>query len=95
MTTIIVNIDSDTNAKDLANVLKNLTYVKSVKYYKIQENIEEILTEENWVKPGRPATDEEFNALLKRSEASANISVEFSKKQNLKRFTQWVDQNIK
>jgi cell division protein FtsX len=95
MTTIIVNIDSENDAKDLANVLKNLNYVKSVKYFKSQANKEDFLTDEEWVKPGKPATEEEFNALLKRSVESANISYEVSKKHNLKRFTEWVDQNAK
>lgn len=95
MTTIIVNIDNENNARSLSDFLKNLNYVKSVKYYGEFTSEKEEMTDEDWVKPGRPATEKEFEALLKRSEATENVSAMISQKQTMKKFDEWVAQNIR
>lgn len=53
-----------------------------------------LVAEEDWVKPGRPATDEEFEDLIKKAEASKSIPAEDSKSQNLKKFDEWAMMNL-
>jgi len=60
MTTLTVTIDNKTQAKKLAGLLKSIKYVKEVR-------VEEpgiALSDEDWVLPGRPATDAEIEEMV-------------------------------
>jgi hypothetical protein len=94
MKTIIVNIDNEENAKTLSDFLKSLNYVKSVKAYGEVGSESGNMEEEDWIKPGRPATEDEFEELIKRAEGSENIPAGFSKSQNLKKFDEWAMINL-
>jgi len=60
MTTLTVTIDNKAQAKKLAGLLKSIKYVKEVR-------IEEpgiVLPDEDWVLPGRPATEAEIEEMV-------------------------------
>jgi len=60
MTTLTVNIDKATNAKDIIKYLKSLNCVKSIALEKHTIN----KTDTNWAVVGRPASDEELDTLF-------------------------------
>jgi hypothetical protein len=68
--------------------------VKSVKYYSEIDSEAGTIAEEDWIKPGRPATDEEFEELIKKAEASKSIPAEDSKSQNLTKLDEWGMMNL-
>jgi hypothetical protein len=94
MKTIIVDIDNESNAKTLSDFLKSLNYVKSVKYFSEIDSEAGTIAEEDWIKPGRPATEEEFEDLIKKAETSKSIPAEDSKSQNLKKLDEWAMINL-
>ncbi|MCD4745168.1 MAG: hypothetical protein K8R58_02590, partial [Bacteroidales bacterium] len=66
MNRIIVEIDNEANTKFFISLMKNLKFVKSAIPDK-KKSIEDLapLSEDDWIKPGRPATDEEHEQMLK------------------------------
>lgn len=60
MQTLIIKVDTASHATQVANFLKTVPYIKSV----VTEKSTVKLTDEDWIKPGRPATDEELEQLL-------------------------------
>lgn len=79
METLIINVDSRSNAKFLKAFLETIPYIKSI--------VTEKATKIDWTKPSnKPATDEEIELMLIESEKGRAISSESSKKQNLKNF---------
>ncbi|MBE9467304.1 MAG: hypothetical protein IMY72_03160 [Bacteroidetes bacterium] len=58
-----IEIDNLSKGRSLAEFLRTIGYVKSVEILK-----DEDLTDEDWILPGRPATDEEHEALAKAME---------------------------
>ncbi len=67
MQTLIVKIDTNTNAVALLNFLKTLPYIKSITAKNTTQTVEP-LTAADWVRPGRPATDEEIELMLDECE---------------------------
>ena len=68
MNRIIVEIDKPSNVKRFRNILEDLKYVR---YFSPEnDDTKDLipLTDEDWIKPGRPATDEEFEAMIKECE---------------------------
>ncbi len=68
MNKIIVEIDNPTNIKRFINILEDLKYVK---YYAPEKDTSKNiipLTDGDWAVPGRYATDEEFEAMIKECE---------------------------
>lgn len=66
MRTLIVKIDTATHAEQVANFLRTVPYIKSVITEKTDVSP---LTAADWVRPGRPATDEEIEQMLDECEA--------------------------
>jgi hypothetical protein len=66
MTTITVEIASKRQAAQFAALAKNLKYVKSVRF----GNGDELtpLTDDDWVRPGRPATEKEIESRISECE---------------------------
>lgn len=60
MTTLKISVENQSDAKTLAKFLRTLGYVKSVSFEKPAKP----LTGEDWILPGRPATDTEIEHLL-------------------------------
>ncbi len=59
MNILTVETDNAANAKRLADFLKSIGYVRSVNFEKKLKP----LTGADWIKPGRPATDEELEQM--------------------------------
>lgn len=68
MTTIRVTISNTSKAKILMTFLRTLGYVKDVS---IEEDLKP-LTAEDWILPGRPATEAEIDALIEEMENDAD-----------------------
>ncbi len=77
--TLLVETTNDANAKLLAIMLRNLNFVKNVIFEPSnlsarhsstkQAGKSKPLTDDDWIKPGRPATDEEIEQLCSEMEA--------------------------
>jgi hypothetical protein len=61
---LIIDIDSAKQGKELANFLRSVKYVKSVKF----EDSNTVLSDEEWCLPGRPATNKEMKELADKME---------------------------
>ncbi len=79
MTTLRITIKDSGLAKELAKFLKTISYVKDV-------SIEKPLTRADWVKPGRPATPQEIDALIDDIE---NDDAEFTTEQLRSELKKW------
>ncbi|OFX45838.1 MAG: hypothetical protein A2046_09170 [Bacteroidetes bacterium GWA2_30_7] len=83
MQTFSVTINNDANAKLFLNLMKQLKFVKAVTV----ENTVDKLSDEDWIKPGRPATDEELEQLCVEMEADkGGITTDVLKK----RMKKWI-----
>lgn len=63
MNRIIVEIDNPSNTKRFINILEDLKYIRFFAPENDGVNDLTPLTDEDWSKPGRPATDAEFEQL--------------------------------
>jgi len=65
MPTITIEIESNSNARKFLYFARNMKFVKSAK---IKHDVIEPLTDEDWIKPGRLAIDEEIEARIAKCE---------------------------
>ncbi len=71
MTTLTVTIDNKAQAKKLAGLLKSIKYVKEVR-------VEEpgiVLSDEDWVLPGRPATEAEIEEMVNQMDKDTDSGI--------------------
>jgi hypothetical protein len=71
MTTLTVTIDNKAQAKKLAGLLKSIKYVKEVR-------VEEpgiVLSDEDWVLPGRPATEAELEEMVNQMDKDTDSGI--------------------
>jgi hypothetical protein len=71
MTTLTVFIDNKAQAKKLAGLLKSIKYVKEVR-------VEEpgiVLSDEDWVLPGRPVTEAELEEMVNEMDIDADSGI--------------------
>jgi hypothetical protein len=94
--TIVVETTNDANAKMLAAMLRNLNFVKAVTFKPAKNNKQKpspekqkSLSKEDWIMPGRPATDEEIEQMLDECEASPELTLEKAKALTLKEIREW------
>lgn len=80
MQTLILKIDTSAHAAQLSNFLKALPYIKSI-IAKKNTGALKLLTTADWVRPGRPATDEEIERMLDECEAQEATAQYFTAKQ--------------
>ena len=86
MNIFTVETDNTANAKRLADFLKSIGYVKSINFEKKLKP----LTDEDWIKPGRPATDDELEQMcLEMEKEEGGYSTEEAKAMTLKEIKQW------
>ena len=94
--TLIVETNNDSNGKKLAEMLKNMKFVKEVTFQPTEKKKsksigkQKPLTAKDWVRPGRPATDEEIEQMLKECERGEDIPAEESKAKNMKEIKAWM-----
>jgi len=79
MTTLRVTISDSGLAEKLAKFLKTIAYVKDV-------TIEKPLEDDDWVKPGRKATEREMNKML---DELAEDKTEYTTAQVRKNLKKW------
>ena len=84
METIIVKVDTPDRAAALLKYFKTLIGVKAVAQEKSTP-----LSRADWVRPGRPATDEEIERMLDECEKSATLTTEEAKERTMKKITAW------
>ncbi|HAH24537.1 MAG TPA: hypothetical protein DCL77_12435 [Prolixibacteraceae bacterium] len=83
MTTLRVNIDNPSDAKALATFLRSLGYVKSVS---IDKSVKP-LSGDDWILPGRRATEQEVDQLLDDMDNDDNTG--FTTEQMLTHLEEW------
>ncbi len=74
MSRLNIEIEGADNAEKLAFFLKEISFVKSVNFDKTEDKQIKKLTDEDWVRPGRPATDAEHEEMLLEAEKSPLIT---------------------
>lgn len=85
MNRFTVEIDNKANSEIFLSLLKHLNFVKSVNFDKTEDEQIKKLTDEDWVRPGRPATDEEHEEMLLEAEKSPLITTNELRENVLKR----------
>jgi len=68
MQRVILNVNTAADAKLLVRLAKSLSFVSSATIEKAEPETDRPLTAEDWVRPGRPATDEELKQLVEEME---------------------------
>ena len=88
MSEILVSIDNDKYDKSFIALLKDLKNISS--YEKLPTKAKKLkpLTDEDWVRPGRQATEEEIIKMLEEAEKEPLLSLEEAKAQTLKRLSE-------
>jgi hypothetical protein len=71
MTTLTVTIDNKAQAKKLAGFLKSIKYVKEVRL----EEPGIVLSDEDWVLPGRPATEAEIEEMVNQMDKDTDSGI--------------------
>lgn len=93
MERLIINVNNHSNAELLMRIAKSLDFVTSISIEKSTNTSAASVIE--WIKPGKPATDEEVELLLAESEKGTAISAKKSKENNLKKFKAWKQKTLK
>lgn len=76
MNQYLLTISDNKAALSFLDFIKNLDFVQKVE--QVKESFEP-LSKEDWIKPGRPATDEEFEQMLNGAENSKDLSLNEAK----------------
>jgi len=81
---LVVNTDSDKHGRELAKFLRRVKYVKSVEL----RDFHSTLNEEEWIKPGRPATEPELESLAQAMEEDSDDGISTEQLKN--EMHQWI-----
>lgn len=68
MQRVILNVNTAADAELLVQLAKSLSFVSSATVEKAEPATDAPLTAEDWVRPGRPATDAELRQLVEDME---------------------------
>lgn len=89
MTKYIITLSDDKAVPSFIEFLKNLDFVKET----VELNDEKPLSDEDWIKPGRPATDEEFEKMIsemeKEEKEGAGMVAEEAREYVTKQINEW------
>ena len=89
MVEIIVTIENEKYVKPFISLLNELKYISSFSKNGKKAKILEPLTDADWVRPGRPATQEELEKMIEEAEKGPFYSLEDAKKLTLREFEEW------
>jgi len=92
MTQYIITLADNKVSSAFLEFVKKLDFVHGV------EEVDEPtgpLTAEDWTKPGRPATDEEFEQMIKEAEKGKDLTFEEAKNMTKTYFEEWLLTNTK
>lgn len=98
MQTMILEIDTAFHVKHLAGFLKTLPYIKSVVVEPLVPKAKstKALAAADWVRPGRPATEEEIEELCRQmEEPQEEYSLEAAKAKTFKEIKEWRKRNAR
>lgn len=94
---LIIETKNNASEKLLAEMLRHFDFVTTINKKADKKSIP--LTDEDWIKPGRPATEKEIEQLCLDMEAEENagnfISLKKAKAKTLKSLAQWRRKNLK
>jgi len=90
MSQYLLTISDNKAALSFLDFIKNLDFVQKVE--QVKESFEP-LSKENWIKPGRPATDEEFEQMIaemgEEEKAELGMHADEAEKYSGKLIKQW------
>ena len=89
MVEILVTIENDKYEKPFISLLKELKYVSSFTKAKNIKRELKPLSDEDWIKPGRPATEEEFAKMIEEADKGPFLTLDEAQKLTLSEFEQW------
>jgi hypothetical protein len=92
MSQYILTISENKAVSSFFDFIKKLDFVQKV------EQVEEPfkpLSNEDWIKPGRPETDEKFEQMIKSAEESKDLNFEEAISLSEKKYTEWSKRNPK
>jgi len=69
--TLIIETKNEASAKLLAEILRHFDFVKTINHKPAKKL--KPLSVDDWIKPGRPATDEEIDQLIEEMEAETEF----------------------
>lgn len=94
MKTYIIEIDEKQLMAKPEQIFHSIKGVMSVKETSDKDELKP-LSDEDWIWPGRPATDEEWVRMIDETERGPWIPAEESRKRSLDRFKAWEQTNQK
>jgi len=92
MSQYILTISENKVSSSFLNFIKDLDFVEKVEQF---EEPFKSLSNEDWIKPDRPATDEEFEQMIKSAEESKDLNFDEAISLSEKRYTEWSKRNSK
>ena len=99
METLIINIDTATNAKQLANFLKSLPYIKSVSLKPLTDKKKTKKTQikpEDWAKSSlRKATDDELQQMIGECEKGEPVPENEAREKTIEYLKKWETKGLK
>ncbi len=89
MTKYIITLSDEKAAPSFLKLIKNVNFIKEV----VELSDDKPLTDEDWIKPGRPATDEEFEKMIsemeKEEKEGAGMVAEEAREYVTKQINEW------
>ncbi|MBI9036965.1 MAG: hypothetical protein JEY97_02420 [Bacteroidales bacterium] len=92
MSQYLLTISENKAALSLLDFIKNLDFVENVE--QVDEDFKP-LSNEDWIKPGRPATDEEFEQMINSAEESKDLNFEEAISLSEKGYEEWLEKKPK
>jgi len=92
MTQYIITLKKSKVSDAFLNFIKNLDFVNSVEEINGEAKP---LKAQDWAKPGRPATDEEFEQMIKEAEKDKGLSYDEAKNITKAYFEEWLEMKSK
>lgn len=83
---LVIDTDSDQHGRELAKFLRSVEYVNSVEF----GDSHSPLNEEEWIRPGKPATQSEIETLAKDMEEDSDEGI--STEQLKIEMRQWIEE---
>lgn len=95
MERLVIDVDNAANARLLVRLMKELDFVKAISTEAFTGG--QALTEIDWVRPGRPASNQEMESMVAEAEAEyethRGMPLEKAKALTLSRFATWKKEN--
>jgi len=81
--------------KNKNDLIKLISFIKDLKYVTaiepVTDEMMKPLTDKDWIRPGRPATDDEFEQMISEAEKDKGYTIEQARAMTKK----WIKENLK